>query len=310
MISIPTFIHISASINNDNLVTLLYTAGVYLCLRTWQKRSISSRIFACQPDFERSRADEINGLTLFAIVYGWIALGVALKRYTLRQAALLLVVSLLATAILSGWWYARNLQLYGDPLALNRTLSYWGRGGAPHLVSLFEAKGIWKSFWFTLGYFNIRGPNWLYNLYLPLATVLAVGGLGYTFWRDPPKRLILAFLAGVAVLTVLTLLVATSRINVSQGRILFPGMVAFAPLFVIGWRKLIGRKLSGLIIVPLAALSLVTPLIYLAPAFASAQIVSALPPSAQPVNLSTGKLTDLSAMNPSPMWFIPMTGCV
>src|SRR5690606_31529239 len=35
VISIPEFVHISASINNDNLVTLLYTAGIYLCLRVW-----------------------------------------------------------------------------------------------------------------------------------------------------------------------------------------------------------------------------------------------------------------------------------
>ena len=194
VISVPTFIHISASINNDNLVTLLHAAGVYLCLRTWQQRRISSSaIVLASLILSAVALTKINGLTLFVILYGWAVLGLLVKRYSWPQVVRLILVSLGVTALLSGWWYVRNVQLYGDPLALNATLGFWGRGGAPHLVSLFEAKGIWKSFWFILGWFNIRGPNWLYAIYLRITTFLAGRGLVYTYWHERKLRLHLIF---------------------------------------------------------------------------------------------------------------------
>ena len=133
----------------------------------------------------------------------------------------------------------------------------------------------------------------MYDLYLPVVTVLALVGLVYTFRRERALRPYVIFLLGVALLTIVSLLVATSRINVSQGRILYPGIAAFAILFVLGWRKLLGRRIGGLIVVPLATLAVVTPLVYLVPAFPQAQIVSELPSSAQPVNISAGNLTIL-----------------
>ncbi|MEP7292309.1 MAG: phospholipid carrier-dependent glycosyltransferase [Chloroflexota bacterium] len=294
VISLPTFISISASINSDNLVTLLHAAGVYLCLKIWHCRWISRwDIVLISLLLAAVALTKINGLSLFGIVYGWLLLGVFTRRLKWREVAALIGISLVVSALLAGWWYVRNLQLYGDSLALDATLRIWGRGGAPHVVSLFEAKGIWESFWFTLGYFNVRGPDWLYDLYLPTVTILAFLGAVVTFWRERAQRLHLLFLLSIVLLAVLSLLVATSRIDVSQGRILFPGMVAFAPLMAVGWTKLLGRKLGGLIVAPLTVLALITPFTYLPSAYPSAAIVSTLPASAQPVNVSAGGITVL-----------------
>lgn len=290
VISIPTFVHISASINNDNLVTLLHAAGIYLCLRMWQQQRISAWDMVLASILLSAVAlTKINGLTLFGIVYGWTLFGALTRRFQWRQVGSLIILSLIVTALAAGWWYWRNIQLYGDPLALNATLRIWGRGGGPHIISLFEAKGIWDSFWFTLGHFNVRGPDWLYDMYLPIAAVLALIGLIYAGRRIPKIRLRLSFLLLVGVLAVAALVVSTSRINVSQGRILFPGMAAFVLLLVIGWHTLLGRK-AGLMIVPLAGLALVTPFIYLAPAFAPARIIGTLPAAAKPVGVYADQL--------------------
>jgi hypothetical protein len=143
--------------------------------------------------------------------------------------------------------------------------------------------------WFTLGHFNVRGPDWLYDLYLPLVSIVAVVGLIDVVWRKPKIRLRLAFLLGICGLAVAALAVSTSRINVSQGRILFPGLAAFALLLVIGWHALLGHR-AKLMIVPLACLAIATPLVYLAPAFAPARIIDTLSASAQPVGVYAAEL--------------------
>ena len=144
VISIPGFIHISASINNDNLVTLLYTAGIYLCLRMWHRRCISAReAFLSGVLLSAIALTKINGLSLFAVIFGSAIVGAFSKRFAWRQVFRLIVVSLVLVALLAGWWYLRNFQLYGDPLALAATLRIWGRGGVPQVISLFEAKGVW-----------------------------------------------------------------------------------------------------------------------------------------------------------------------
>jgi 4-amino-4-deoxy-L-arabinose transferase-like glycosyltransferase len=298
VVSIPTFISISASINNDNLITLLHAAGVYCCLTWWQKRQISRwDMLLISLILSAVALTKINGLTLFATVYGWVILGAIMRRFRWRDAVLLIGASLVLVALLAGWWYGRNLQIYGDVLALNATLRIWGRGGAPHLVALSEANGIWESFWFTLGHFNVRGPGWLYDVYLPVVSVVAVLGLGMAFWREHRLRVILLFLLVIVLLAVAALLVATSRVDVSQGRILFPGLVAFAPLFAIGWTRLPGRRLgtlvSLLLVLPLTILALLTPFTILAQAFPAATIVDALPADVQPVDVSTVGLTVL-----------------
>jgi len=70
---------------------------------------------------------------------------------------LLIVISLLVSAVLAGWWYVRNLTLYGDPLAMQATLTIWSRGGMP--ITGSEIKGIWESIWMILGNFNIAARS-------------------------------------------------------------------------------------------------------------------------------------------------------
>jgi hypothetical protein len=286
--SIPSFIHISASINNDNLVTLFHAAGVCVGLRIWKRRIISRNdiIVVCLI-LSGVALTKINGLTLLPILLGWLLFGAASGRLRWRSVLRLFGVSLLSILLLAGWWYIRNQQLYGDPLALTATLSIWSRGGAPQLISLFEAKGVWDSFWFTLGHLNIRGPEWLYSLYLPLVAVLGFIGIAVAFFRQKSWRIFLIFMIGIGLIAVVALLVASSRINVSQGRILFPGLIAYVPLLVIGWTSLLGKRLGGIVVLPLAGLAVAAPFLYLAPAFTPAVVVEALPADAYPLHITS-----------------------
>jgi 4-amino-4-deoxy-L-arabinose transferase-like glycosyltransferase len=291
--SIPSFIHISASISNDNLVTLLFAAGVCLCLRIWQRGIARLDAIALSLIVGMIALTKTNGLALLAVILGTLALGALRRRFSGRAALAAAGGILAGVTLLAGWWYARNVMLYGDPLALDATLHIWSRGEA-RLISLFEAQGVWDSFWFTLAHLSLRGPSWLFDLYLPLTMTLAAAGVVLAGVTRPALRLRLAFLGLVAVLVVLALLAASSRINVSQGRILFPGLVAFAPLVIVGWIRLAGYRGGVALALPLALLAILTPAQTIAPAFPRAQMVDAPPATATRIDAHSDGLTLLA----------------
>ena len=284
---LPGFVAGAASINNDNLVTFLFAAGVALTLDIWRRGAVRRRdLVWLSLILAASVISKQTGLGLPPLVYaglGWAALR---GRLPWRDVWRVVGVTLLAMVLLAGWWYVRNWQLYGDPLALDKTLSIWGRGSAVSRslsAILFEAKGVWDSFWMTLGHFNIRGPEWLYG-YAPVLVALGLLGLVPAWQRQRGRGrdamlLMLAVCAGLIV----ALAAATRQINVSQGRILYPMMIGLAPLLALGWRSLLGRWLAPLLLVPLAALTVVVPFGYLSRAYAGLTVLDALPADATPV---------------------------
>ena len=49
----------------------------------------------------------------------------------------------------------------------------------------------------------------------------------------------------------------------SQGRLLYPALVAFSPLLAAGWQAVLTRRLGRLLVVPLALLAVATSAYYL-----------------------------------------------
>lgn len=259
--SIPTFVFISASINNDNLVTFFYTAGILWTVRSWQQKAIRPRDVALISAILAGVAlSKVNGLTLFGLVYGGMVLGVLRGRYGWRRVLLVVIVSGVSAALAAGWWYLRNEDLYGDPLARGIMRGIWGRGYPPEgwdEISA-EAESVWVSFWMILGQFNVRGPEWFYDI-LPAITGLGALGALIHIVRDWRRWEVALFLLTAVVLVIVSLIAANQEIKVSQGRILFPMLGAFAPLLALGWYTL-PRRLGVLVIVPLVVVTLSAPI--------------------------------------------------
>jgi len=297
--SIPSFVSISGSINNDNAVTFFYSAGIAWAVWVWQKRTILLRDMVIIGAILAGAAlSKITGLTLMGVIGLVLLVGFFTGRFAksvTRQTdhmadSLWLVVKVglvagLCVGGLAGWWYLRNLQLYGDSLALAATNTIWGRSAPtdPRQV-MSEAWGVWESFWLVLGHFNVRGPNWLY----PTVTVMSVmGSVGIlvTFYKgmmyhaptSPAKTsysYILILLSAIGII-VAALIVATRSINVSQGRILFPALAAFCPLLALGLGAWGRWAVWG--IVPLVIAHLITPFAILGAAFALPRPITSLP---------------------------------
>ncbi len=283
--SIPTFIFISAAINNDNLATALFSAGILWLVRVVQQRTLTTSSAVLIGVILGGLAlTKLNTIMMFGLVGGTLFIGLLFKRFTLRSVVMTLLLAGGISMALAGWWYVRNWQLYGDPLALAATQRIWGRGQPPTEWSaiLFEAKGVWESFWLVLGWFNIRGNDWFYSY---VAVVVGFGGLGVLVqtYRDRLFRQYVALFGAIILLLVIGLAITTRQINVSQGRILFPGLAAVTILLVSGWRTLLGRRWYWLPIIPFFAISVATPFIYIEPAFRFPQPVMSLPENATPV---------------------------
>ena len=321
--SIPSFVAISGSINNDNAVTFFYSAGIAWVVWVWQKRTLRPQdALILGAILSGAALSKITGLTLIGFVGLVMLCGGLSGRLSWRALVQAGMIAGLCGLVLAGWWYARNVLLYGDALALAATNAIWGRSPPTDPMQVrSEAWGVWESFWLILGHFNVRGPDWLYPYVTGISLMSAAGVLIGIIraWREGGTQqssvlstqkshgrtrhvvsLQLILLCAVGIV-VAALVIATRSVNVSQGRILFPALAAFCPLCVYGlslwgrWAANILRpartgllwhsidKAFLLLLLPLMAAHLMTPFVILPTVYAPPRPVAALPVDAIPI---------------------------
>lgn len=307
--AIPQFAFISASFSNDMLVTALAAAVVY-----WLARLLA------KPNSEPVRWWEWLALGLLlglAALSKLQALGlpplaglaVLFLAWRRRDGKLLLWAALLVglpALLVSGWWYVRNIQLYGDWSGLGHLTSINGRRGKPLTAAAFwpEFRGLRYSFWGLFGWFNLLLPEWFYR-FADLLTVAGIIGLAAACVRllrtvpaprlDHPALRILALLLGWAAVSLALLAYWIVQATGSQGRLIFPGMIAFGILLAVGvdfWLRLAGQRVrrlawAGLLAV-LLGMSAYTLTRLLPAAYAAPAPVATVPADAQPLNLTIG----------------------
>ncbi len=289
--SLPTFVSISGSVNNDNLIVLLYSAGVYLSLRTLRDGPSPGVTAALALVLTLAALTKITGLSLFGVVALALLMRVLRGQTTWRVAARHFGAMLAAAALGAGWWYLRNWTLYGDPLALTATASIWGRayGVGSESGDLFtEAWRLWRSFWMMTGHLHqpVYGPPWFYAYTLILAGTALVGAL--IPGRHDSRRFDGMLLAAVGGLVTAQLLVGTRSVDITYGRLLFPALTAFAPLIVLGLRR--WNRQAVLLVLPLTLMSILAAVRELPDAYPPLTPVEALPADVVPVGVDTGGL--------------------
>jgi hypothetical protein len=211
------------------------------------------------------------------------------------------VVVALTTAI-SGWWFWRNIALYGDWSGTQNMVEMMGpRSVAPTLEQLLaETPGLMRSFWGLFGGLSLPLPPavyWLLNLMLlaGLAGLIVATVTGHRRKLPAALRQSWPVLAGWLVLIIIGLVQWTLRTPASQGRLLFPALPALATLWAAGWLALAPRRLSPLPAIILLVLAVWTPWGIFTPAYAYPQQVAALPPSAQTLDVTFGDAIRLLA---------------
>ncbi|MCE5257536.1 MAG: DUF2142 domain-containing protein [Chloroflexi bacterium] len=253
----PMFLFISASVSNDNLVTLLCTLAFWLLLRLLKRPPVFGRWLILGTVIGLIALSKISGLA-FAAPAGAALLWLTWRRRdakALFAGAAGLVVGALAVA---GWWYLRNWQLYGDPLGLNVFVATIGPRVPP--ITLWELTAEWqglvRSFWGVFGWMNVVAPEWFYWLVDGLM-LLGLLGLVLRLWtRIIQHRRLSALesiqcilLVGWPSVVFISLVRWTLITPATQGRLLFPAAAPLLLLEAYGLSGLAPRRWQG---IPLA----------------------------------------------------------
>lgn len=253
---IPQFLHTSSAITNDSLsVTLAAAALVMLALII--KRGNSTR-YAIYLGVILGLATLTKLSLLYLLPITGLVLLIELYRHrSLRRSLMEIALISGLMLLLSGWWYWRNWQVYGDVTALNAHLLY--RGGPlnpqPSLAQIWQTEltGLELSFWAAFGAGQILWEPWLYTL-LRWSKYLIGLGLVIGLWRtarngptlfaqklphhssSPPNStdskslLILGILASWSLIIFAALLRWMQITPASWGRLLYPALPALGVL--------------------------------------------------------------------------------
>ena len=302
----PQFIFISSAINNDNAINALAALALYLLARMLRGDRSWRTIILLVLIVGLATLAKLGGLillgfTVFSIGY------LGLTRRSLdwrwaahrRWAAKAIGLVLGGAVLIGGWWYARNLSLYGDATGLSAMYQIVGQRALTIAQLINELPGLWYSVWGIFGWFNIALPDWLYAFYTAFVLLAVLGGIkaGWRWLktlRSPsagnalgdeggpqqqgyahsqvsrvglsPEAEGLIGLGLYALLVLIGVLRWTAGTHGSQGRLIFPAAAALAILLASGWRALIpsGRVWAGVmsmwfVIAALIPFTVITP---------------------------------------------------
>ncbi len=290
----PQFLFISGAISNDPLAAAAGNWVAYLAVRLWRRgagRGLYLALGVALGIALLSKAS-LAGISVLAVA---VAIGAAVRRRLSRQASVERLLLLLVPPVaIAGWWYLRNLRLYGDPFALTvSALIAGGGGGSDSWQSIAQdLDGLRHSFWAVFGSFNIVADPAVYLLYDGLMLLAAVGLVLYAFrvWRrrEPEGPALLFLLAGVMVAWA-GLVRWRMLVLAFQGRLLFPVVGAIAILMTAGLYGLVPRRVRPWFTVALGlgllVLAVAMPFRYIEPAYGRPAVLTAaqaaqLPPAA------------------------------
>ncbi len=174
-------------------------------------------------------------------------------------------------AAVGGWWYIRNLMLYGDPIASRAHFDVMAARTTPPSVGTLASLliGVFKSWWGVFGWFNVVYPDALYTLFTAISAAALIG-LALRWWRERRHAAYGLLVLWTAVF--LTELIAWALLRSIQARLFLPAMPALAILATRGLGALLPSTLRRpAAVVALTALGLLaaaTPWWVIRPAYA------------------------------------------
>jgi len=206
-----------------------------------------------------------SGLTLILAVAATAA-WVFYRRKDRRGLVILGVSVLVAWAALAGWWYVRNINLYGEPFGTGTMSQIAGlrpEGFAPGMV-LNEFQDFRIAYWGIFGAANIQSVGIFYFAMdvLVLGALISLVFLVLQQWvireyEVERTMMVQILLLGLIVLTgIVGVVVWSTQTPASQGRLMFPYMAAISTLLAVGivelawWLLYVLRPLDYAVTVP------------------------------------------------------------
>ena len=241
----PMFLFITTSVHDDALANLVAAATLYATVRFLIRGPTARRAAAL------GLLVGLGFLTKLTCLLVVPTVGLALLwrpltnrgRGVWREAVRLGGIVLGLALLVGGWWFVRNMLVYGEPTSMARQSEAWGmRKNAPDFLAAVRELGfLHDSLWGVFGYGQIPMPHWVYIL-ARLMGLLAVGGLALFWTRRRSGRIPWEHLPSVLLILLSGPLVAFlanfARMTISDtadfGRYLFVTLAVLAPLYALG----------------------------------------------------------------------------
>lgn len=246
----PQFIFAHALVSNDPLLITLASALIYSSVRIVTAEAGMTRRWVVGGGLLLGALLITKQSALALVPLPLIALGVRGIRG--RQQWRRLVMDGLAVlglaALLSGWWFVRNQQLYGDPLGLSAFQETFATSDFDATSWQNWRGGLWnllRSSWGMFGWLTLPlndGVYWICATFLALALIGLIASVGERIWSGRGDvALILG--SAVALMLVWTIAFAQTAGSVAwQGRFIFPAATALAIGLACGLGTVLPRR--------------------------------------------------------------------
>lgn len=276
----PMFIFISTSVSNDVLVTTFASLACWLALLMLRHGFQTRRSIALALLIGLATLSKLGGLALAPVV-GLAGLWLLWRTGDRRGFIVLIGAIALAILLLTGWWFLRNLWLYGELFGTAAMLEFFGRRSIPLARLLLEEfEGLRISYWGLFGAFSILTNRVHYLLMDALSLLGALGLIVFLVKqrRDAFYWSVVGFLALFLAIGGAMLIWWTLQTAASTGRLLFPYVTSISILLALGLSAL--RVPSLLVALPMMLFSIAAPFAYIIPQYDHPPQVKQLPDSA------------------------------
>ena len=251
--TIPQFLHISASISNENLATTVSTA--YLLSLMYYLKNTLKLARACLCGILLGCCLLSKTFTIFYLPVT-ICIILLISFRTGKNILPGLLIILTVTGFVSGWWFIRNWTHYHDPLlsrAVEAVYPWFVRGRLPSLEDLRMV--IETSFYSFFGYFGAlqftisTGQFYLYGALIILG-ICGLLRLSIATNKETTLGVFQRQMLGMLLLSLLSAEVFFVIVNIKYkgmflGRYLYPVIAPIAVLLFTGLRSLIPFRLRN-----------------------------------------------------------------
>lgn len=314
----PMFLYLGGAVNNDVPAGLMGAGITYVCLILVRKGLTDRRSLLLGTLFGLAALVKFNLVAMLAVIELALLLSLIGASTPRRGVAFLRANVIIGGmgVVIAGWWYIRNMVLYGEPTGFLKLTEIWGFRDPSVGVRLAgrELLYAWTSLWARFGYGQIPVPN---AFYIATAVLCGAGLLGLialvalaAFRRVSLSHIQWKMLAILAASVAINFAVLYAYIIVSpagaMGRFFFPGLPAFAALIASGLLGLLPaaaqRIGAALVSIGLTVYAVTTLTAYLIPAYAVPAQASA---PEDPLNIPVGDVARILDYKVSPSTLQP-----
>jgi hypothetical protein len=246
---LPTYSYLSATMRNGTLATFFATLGFCLCARTVldeeQQRDASWTWIGVVAGFAMLTKLTTIG---FVAAAAFLAVGTSRSWQAAMRRACWFVLGVLSIA---GWWFVRNIFVYGHPFSIVEDGYDFARSPVSWAHEKQSAITIFKTFWAVFGRINEHYFPDIYRFFWWFAGLAMLGViLRYVIYHradstDVPRKLAAFFLFAIGASFIATMYYAHNY-NSDQGRYMFPVLIPITTFIAAGLNALVSPRYQRL----------------------------------------------------------------